>query len=156
MTGKAKTVMFFATGFYSGYVPVAPGTCGTLVGLPFCFLLSGLDFWIAFGLTVLLILLAMGIAHMAERVLRQRDPGCIVIDEIAGIAVTFVGIAMTPFTAVAGFILFRVMDIAKPFPVRLAEKTVPGGAGVVLDDLLAGIYANLLLRLVLLVKESLW
>lgn len=152
---KENTVLFFASGIFIGYMPFAPGTFGTLLGLPLCFFLSRIDIWIALILIALLVLAATGIAHLAERILQQSDPGCIVIDEIAGTVVTFIGIPFNPFSALAGFVLFRMMDILKPFPIRLTEKKVPGGAGVVLDDLLAGVYSNLLLRFVLMIKDSL-
>ncbi|MFC1798192.1 phosphatidylglycerophosphatase A [Thermodesulfobacteriota bacterium] len=154
MTFKEKTVLFFASGCFSGYLPVAPGTFGTLVGLPLCFFLSKIDFFAAAIYITLFVIFAIWIAHMAENILQKTDPGYIVVDEIAGIMITFIGIPFTLFSAGAGFLVFRIMDIWKPFPIRRIEKKIPGGAGVVMDDLLAGVYANLLLRIVLLVKDA--
>jgi phosphatidylglycerophosphatase A len=82
--------------------------------------------------------------------LKKKDPGCIVIDEIAGIMVTFIGLPFNITTAVPGFLIFRLFDILKPFPIRYIERKLSGGAGVVLDDVAAGIYSNLSLRVVIL------
>ena len=86
-------------------------------------------------------------AAAAEKVLKKKDAGEIVIDEIAGLIVTFIGIPLTLKTVIIGFIIFRAFDILKPFPIRFLEKKVAGGPGIVLDDVLAGLYANLILRL---------
>ena len=100
----------------------------------------------AFLLTIIFILISAGIAHQAEKYLQKKDPGSIVIDEMVGIAVTFWAIPLNAETAVLGFYIFRILDISKPPPIRFMEKLVPGGAGIVLDDVLAGIFANLILR----------
>ena len=76
----------------------------------------------------------------------SEDPGCIVIDEIVGIMVTFIGLPFNMVNLVLGFVFFRVIDILKPYPIRSMEKKLSGGAGIVLDDVAAGIYSNLLLR----------
>jgi phosphatidylglycerophosphatase A len=143
-------LMFFATGFYSGYAPFAPGTFGTLVGLIPALLLV----WLASPMVSLLVIaavIALGIwiAHAAEKQIGETDPGCIVIDEIAGIMVTVWGLpAAWPvivWTGIGGFIVFRIFDIAKPFPIRYVEKKLPGGAGIMMDDVIAGIIANIIL-----------
>jgi phosphatidylglycerophosphatase A len=131
-------------------MPVAPGTFGTVLGFPLCFLLSGLDLLFAILLSLIFIIFAIWIAHDAERILKKKDPGCIVIDEIAGIVVTFLGLNFNMITAVAGFLIFRVFDILKPFPIRYLEKRLSGGAGIVMDDVAAGIYSNIALRAVVL------
>ena len=147
MNFSERVVLFLATGFFIGTFPVAPGTFGSIIGLPICFLISRLDMLIGVISVILFILFAIGIAAAAEKVLNKRDAGEIIIDEIAGLIVTFVGIPFNLKTVIAGFILFRAFDIFKPFPIRLLEKKVVGGTGVVLDDILAGIHANLILRL---------
>lgn len=149
MNLKEKSVIFLATGCFTGKIPFAPGTVGTVLGLPLCFLLSGSDLPITILYTVLIIFFAVWIAHEAVRILEQKDPGCIVIDEIAGLVVTLTGLPFNVFTVIAGFLLFRIFDILKPFPIRLLEKNLSGGAGVVMDDVAAGIYSNLVLRVVL-------
>ena len=141
--------MFLATGGYVGNIPFAPGTFGSLVGLPLCFFLSLTSpSWTAL-LAITMIVFAIWVAQEAEKLIQKKDPGCIVIDEVAGIMVTLLGLPLTPLTLVAGFLVFRGLDIFKPFPARMLEKTIPGGAGVVLDDIAAGIWGNLILRIVL-------
>ena len=144
-----------ATGFYIGTVPVAPGTFGSLIGLPLCLLLSRLTFLQSVMIILVFILFAVGIASAAEKILKQKDPGQIVIDEIAGLLVTFAGLPFNLKTALAGFIIFRIFDILKPFPIRILDKRMGGGSGVVLDDVVAGIYANLFLRLVIYFSRTL-
>jgi phosphatidylglycerophosphatase A len=147
MKFRERAVLFLATGFFIGTVPFAPGTFGSIIGLPICFLISRLNVLPAVICTILFILFAIWMAAAAEKVLQKKDAGEIVIDEIAGLIVTLVGLPFTLKTAIAGFIIFRAFDILKPFPIRLLEKKVAGGPGVVLDDVLAGLYGNLILRL---------
>jgi len=144
-----RAVMFLATGFYIGNIPFAPGTLGSILGLPLCYVLSGLKLTLSIGCTVLFTATAVWIAHGAEKILKQKDPGCIVIDEIAGMSVTLVGLPFNLTTALIGFIIFRILDIAKPFPIRTLDKRLFGGFGVVMDDVAAGIFANLLLRVII-------
>ena len=98
---------------------------------------------------VIFILLAILVADVTERITRQKDPGCVVIDEYVGMLVTFLGIQFTWVSAILGFFIFRFFDILKPFPIRTLERKLPGGAGVVLDDVLAGVFSNIVLRIVL-------
>jgi phosphatidylglycerophosphatase A len=147
MNFRQRAVLFVATGFYVGNVPIAPGTIGSLIGLPPCFLLSQINLLLAISFILLFVFFAVWIASRAEKILEKEDPGKIVIDEIAGLLVTFIGVPFTWTTASVGFVLFRAFDILKPFPIRALEQRITGGAGVVLDDVLAGIYANLILRL---------
>jgi phosphatidylglycerophosphatase A len=147
MKFRERAVLFVATGFFIGTVPFAPGTFGSLIGLPVCFLLSHLNLLESVICILVFILFAMGIASAAEKIIKQRDPGQIVIDEIAGLMVTFAGLPFNLKTVLAGFIIFRVFDILKPFPIRMLERRVGGGSGIVLDDVLAGVYGNLIIRL---------
>ena len=142
-----KAVMFLATGAYVGHIPFAPGTFGSLVGFPFIYLFSRADWPLAVILTAILILFAVWVANLAERQLKAKDPGCIVIDEIAGMCVTMLGVPLTLTTGLAGFFLFRVFDVIKPPPARQMEKILHGGWGVVMDDVVAGIMANILLHI---------
>ncbi len=143
---REDAVLFLATGFYIGNIPFAPGTFGSLIGLPLCFALAGISLTSAMLCTLFFIIFAVYIADAAEKILKQNDPGCIVIDEIAGMMVTLIGLPFNPITVVSGFIIFRILDILKPFPIRNLDKRIPGGLGVVADDVTAGIIANLLLR----------
>jgi phosphatidylglycerophosphatase A len=149
MKFRERAILFVATGFFIGSVPVAPGTFGSLIGLPVCFLLSRLNFLLSLICILVFILFAIGIASAAEKILNQKDPGQIVIDEIAGLMVTLAGLPFNLKTVLAGFIIFRVFDILKPFPIRILEKRMGGGRGIVLDDVLAGVYGNLIIRLVI-------
>ena len=151
---RERAVLFVATGFFVGNLPFAPGTFGSLIGLPLCFLLSRLDLLKSLICILIFILFAMGIASAAEKIIKQRDPGQIVIDEIAGLMVTLAGLPFNLKTALAGFIIFRVFDILKPFPIRMIDRSVGGGSGIVLDDVVAGIYGNLIIRLGIYITGS--
>jgi phosphatidylglycerophosphatase A len=145
---REDAILFLATGFCAGNIPFAPGTFGSLIGLPLCFALAGMSAAGAMLWTLLFIIFAVWIADAAEKILEQNDPGCIVIDEIAGMLVALVGLPFNPITVVIGFIVFRILDILKPFPIRDLDKRIPGGLGVVADDVAAGIITNLLLRII--------
>ncbi|MGD9090574.1 MAG: phosphatidylglycerophosphatase A [Desulfobacterales bacterium] len=152
MQFRDRLVLLLATGFFVGYVPVAPGTFGTLIGLPLCYLLSGIQIGLSVILVALFIGLSITLASAAEKILSQKDAAQIVIDEIAGLLVTFVGLPFNLQTAVLGFIIFRVFDILKPVPIGWLDTRVSGGSGIVVDDVVAGIYANLVLRFITLVS----
>ena len=143
---RKRCVVLLATGCYAGYVPIAPGTLGTLVAVPLGYLLSllgplqGVLFIAAFAG------LAVWVSSEGEKVFQRKDPGLIVIDEMAGFLVTLFLISWSWKNVVTGFFLFRLMDIVKPFPIRRLESKWPGGWGVVGDDILAGVYANVILR----------
>lgn len=146
-------ILFFATGAYTGHAKTAPGTVGTLVGIPLFFILSFLSGPALLPylclVTIAFIIFAVLIADKAVTILNLHDPGCVVIDEIAGYLVTTIGFGFSIKTALLAFILFRFFDILKPFPVKYLEDTIPGGAGVVLDDVAAGIMAHIVLSIVL-------
>ena len=148
-----KAAVFLATGFYIGKIPFAPGTFGSLIGLPLCFLLAGIQISAAIIAALLIIALAIWISNVAERALERRDPGCIVIDEIAGMVVTLIGLPFNLTTAAIGFILFRILDILKPFPIRILDKRLPGGLGIVADDVVAGIFSNALIRILIVILD---
>ncbi len=144
-----RLILFFASGFYSGYAPFASGTVGTLVGIALYLLLSQLSVIPYSILTVAVIAAGTGLASKAETILGEKDSGVIVIDEIAGFFITMWALPTTWATVALGFLLFRFYDVLKPFPIRRIDRNLPGGWGVMLDDLLAGVYANLTLRLML-------
>jgi phosphatidylglycerophosphatase A len=150
MSLKQKSVMFLATGCFIGNISFAPGTFGSILGLPLCFLLCKIDLSVAVLLTVIFVFFAIWIAQRAEKILNTEDPGCIVIDEIAGILVTFTGLPFNIISVVFGFLIFRALDIWKPYPISWMERHLSGGAGIVMDDVAAGIFSNLLLRAIIL------
>ncbi|MBW2107712.1 MAG: phosphatidylglycerophosphatase A [Deltaproteobacteria bacterium] len=131
-----------ATGCYTGHIPVAPGTFGTVVAIPLCYFLSVLSPLTGLAFIGAFCVLAVWISTEAEKILEQKDSGKIVIDEMAGFLVTLYLIPFTVVSLVGGFVLFRLMDISKPYPIKRLESTLPGGWGVVGDDFLAGVYAN--------------
>jgi phosphatidylglycerophosphatase A len=142
-----RLAVILSSGLGVGYVPAAPGTFGTLWGVLLFYLTRHLPFpWYLAG-TLLFFAFAVGVAHAAEKSLGAHDSSIIIIDEIVGYLVTVVGFSFSWPIALAGFLLFRFFDILKPFPIRWADRRIPGGLGVVVDDVLAGIFANLLLRL---------
>ena len=152
MNFRDRAVLLLATGFSVGRIPLAPGTFGSLLGIPLCLVLAeiGLDVMVA-AAAVAFVLFAVWIAGKAERLIRIKDAPCIVIDEMAGITVAMLGVPLTPLNLTAGFIAFRVLDIIKPFPARYMDAKVAGGWGIVMDDVVAGLYCNLLLRAISLI-----
>jgi len=145
-----KAALFLATGCYVGKIPFAPGTFGSAAGLPIAYLVSLTPLPFSLFLIIALIGFAVLISNRAEIVMAKKDPGDIVIDEIIGIVITFTNFAINAWILITGFILFRIIDILKPYPIRWIDRQVPGGCGVVMDDVIAGIYANLILRLMTL------
>ena len=146
MNVKQKSVMFVATGCFVGNISFAPGTFGSMLGLPLCFLLAKIDWKATLFLTILFVLFSIRIAQAAANILNSEDPGCVVIDEIAGMTVTLIGLPFNMFNVVLGFTIFRAMDILKPYPIRRLEKKLTGGLGIVMDDVAAGICSNIVLR----------
>lgn len=150
MTLNQNIILFFATGCYTGRIPFAPGTFGTLAAIPFAlvFIIIPPPFYALY--VVGLLLAAIYISERAVEIIGQKDPGCIVIDEIAGYVVTLSIVPVNAYTIVAGFLIFRFFDIVKTGPVRYFERTFPGGAGVVLDDAMAGVLSAIVLRILYL------
>jgi len=139
--------MLLATGGFVGRSSRAPGTLGSLIGLPLAYGLAQIGWLPAALLSILLILVSVPITTEAARILKADDPGSIVLDEIAGMVVALHGVAFSAGTAIAGFVLFRIFDISKLPPVGIVERRLRGGWGIVLDDVVAGIMANVVLRL---------
>lgn len=140
--------VWLATGFWAGFSPAAPGTVGALWGLPLAWALAWLP--LAGQVAVLAVLFAVGIplCTAAARQLGLKDPGCIVWDEIVSLGATFLAVPISPLTLAAGFLLHRLFDISKPPPIRRLER-LPDGLGIMVDDLVAGLYANLALQTLL-------
>lgn len=141
--------MAIATGVYVGYLPPAPGTLGSLLGLLLLWPLKPGTVQVL--VTLFLIGVGIVVADRAARVIGGQDPPAIVIDEIAGIAVATLLLPPQVQERVVAFVIFRLFDVIKPFPARQAER-LPGGFGIVGDDLIAGLYTNLLVRLWLLLS----
>jgi phosphatidylglycerophosphatase A len=141
-----KLIKLLATGFGAGLAPVAPGTTGTLVGVLICLIFFPLHWLPRLLIVIFLLVLAIYIAERAEQVYRKKDDQRIVIDEIAGFQVAMLPVAITGLHLLVGFVLFRIFDILKPFPLRDLQK-MPGGLGIVLDDVAAGVYAGAVMLL---------
>ena len=153
MTIRKKAILFLSSGCGLGYMPFAPGTFGTLAALPICWLMAYLTWPVVLISFVALLVASIWIAGQAEQMLPQKDPGIIVIDEICGLVVALIGLPFTFFNVSLGFVLFRVFDITKPIPIRTLERRLGGGIGIVLDDVAAGIIANITLRIILYIFE---
>lgn len=143
-------VLFLAFGFGSGLAKKAPGTCGTLAAVPL-YLLAVQGGNLVYGLLTLAVTLAgVWICGMAADKLGEHDFNGIVWDEVAGYLITLWFVPVSWKAAIAGFVLFRIFDIVKPWPIKWADRKVQGGFGIMLDDVLAGIFANLVLQLLLI------
>lgn len=141
-----RLIEFLSTWFYSGKSPFAPGTCGSLATLPFVFAISyyyGIAGVAAFAFIVSIA--GIFIADAFEKKLGVKDPGQIVIDETAGQAITLLAAGTNLYLYAIGFVLFRLFDISKPWPVSWADTKVKGGLGIMLDDILAGIMGGTVL-----------
>lgn len=135
-----------ATAGGAGYSPIAPGTCGTAVAVPLAWLASDLPLWAFIAITVGITVVGIVAADLSDRTWGTHDSGRIVIDEVAGYFVTLCFVDYSSWgLLLCGFVLFRAFDIIKPPPVRWVDENTPGGAGVVLDDVAAGLYAGLVL-----------
>lgn len=141
-------ILILATGFGVGYFPFAPGTIGTLLAIPIYVFLSEIPFPLYEITLVGFFFLAVWISDKAGVVFGKKDDPRIVIDEIIGFFVTMLWVPKTNLSVIVGFFLFRFFDILKPPPIRLIER-VRGGYGVVLDDVLAGVYGSIMLHLIM-------
>jgi phosphatidylglycerophosphatase A len=155
MNIRSRVLTGIATAGFAGRIPFAPGTFGSLIGLPVYYVMSVFPLPVVFAGLIGFITFACWVAGEAEKTLGDKDPGCIVIDEIAGMAVTFFALDFSWAVAIAGFALFRFFDVLKPFPIRYLEKRYGGGFGVVIDDVAAGVISNLVLR-VGLMMTAVW
>jgi len=144
---KDKWVRVLATGFGTGLSPVAPGTAGTLAGVLICLASYPLPWLFRFFFVVAISAVSIYVAGEAEKLYKNTDDQRIVIDEIAGYQVAMLPVAVTGLNLLTAFVLFRLFDIWKPFPLKHFQK-LPGGWGVVADDLGAGVYAGILMLII--------
>ncbi len=143
-----RLIMALATGFYVGNIAKAPGTWGSLAAFLPWLLIKDLP--LPAYLLVLLAVLIVGffIAGSAEKIIDRPDAGCIVIDEILGMFITLTAVPQHPVALFLGFVLFRIFDIAKPFPVSWFDQKIHGGTGIMMDDVMAGLYALISLQFI--------
>jgi phosphatidylglycerophosphatase A len=143
-----RLILFIATGFGSGYLPKAPGTWGSLVGVALWAALRNLETLPYLGAVAGLFVVGTFCAGSAEKIVDQADPGLVVVDEIVGQLLALLAAPFHPAAALLGFLAFRFFDILKPFPIGWLDRHLHGGLGIMLDDLIAGLYSLLLLHLV--------
>jgi phosphatidylglycerophosphatase A len=142
-------ILLLASGLYLGYVPIASGTVGSLAGIPLFFAFDRLRpvsvtlYLLAFAA---LVLAACWVSGRADELLQEHDSHKIVIDEIAGYVAATLFLEPSWTHVALAFLVFRVFDIVKPFPAGYIDQHFPGGYGVTLDDVVSGLYANLVLR----------
>jgi len=139
-----KLTKLITTFFYIGYIPYMPGTFGSLAGV-LIFLCLGESNAAVIIATIIITFLGFIFSDLAEKVFLKKDPSCVVIDEVSGMLLCYCFVKFTLFNIIAGFVLFRLFDIIKPFYIKQIEK-IKGGAGIMLDDLTAGIYVVLVLK----------
>ena len=144
-----KLIKILATWFGCGLAPKAPGTFGTLGAIPLVYLFSLLNPIQYMASTLMFTIAAVFVAHFYEAMTGRHDDKEVVIDEVAGLLVTMAWVPFTATYVVLGFLLFRLFDIWKPYPISYIDKKVGGGIGCVGDDLLAGILSNIILQVVL-------
>jgi phosphatidylglycerophosphatase A len=149
-----RFAVFVATVAYCGYFPIAPGTVGSAAGL----LVYLAVWWVrspVFEVCAIVVLFALGVwaATIAERHFGGIDPGPVVVDEVVGMLITLAFIPVGVSGALIGFLLFRISDIIKPYPAGKLES-LHGGLGIMADDAMAAVYANIALRLAILIAPE--
>jgi len=144
-----KTALVLSSWFGSGLAPVAPGTFGTMAAVAPVALIKYLGGISECVFLAVLVFIALWSSHVARNCLERDDPSEVVIDEAAGFCLS---VFLLPFSCLSlclGFILFRAFDILKPFPIGVIDRRIKGGAGIILDDIVAGIFANICARVIL-------
>jgi len=147
----SRLARWLATAGGAGYSPFAPGTAGSAVGVGIFLLTRHWPLWWQAGLVALVSIVGVWASSVAAVHFQREDPGQVVIDEVAGQLVSLLATGAGVAGAIVSFFFFRVFDVIKPWPANRAER-LPGGWGIMTDDLVAGVYANLVL-LVLMLKK---
>lgn len=145
---KAVAITFSTLGV--GLVPKAPGTFGSLLALLIWWALPPQALLSQFSLILMAFIVGWFATYYYEKLNSKHDPKEVVVDELIGMWITLLGAAPKPSIFIAGFLLFRLFDIWKPFPIGWVDRKVPGALGTILDDVIAGIFAYLALQLLLL------
>ncbi len=154
-----KIAYILATGFGSGYSPIAPGTAGALFFMIVCgWMMPGFPLTVQMILTVMLFVIGVYSSNIVEADLiakigeeKGHDAGCIVIDEVVGMAISLIAVPNTWWAIITAIVLFRLFDIVKPFPVNKSQN-LPRGWGIMMDDVIAGLYTNIIIQIV----ERVW
>jgi phosphatidylglycerophosphatase A len=150
-TRKNDIVVFLATGCFTGFLPLMPGTWGTFAAIPLVILVHRVNLVVQGIVALVFVAFGAWISGRAEILLEDHDPRPIVIDEMAGFLISLLWLPLNPLTLFLGFGLFRLFDVVKPPPISSVEKRMRGGWGVVIDDVLAGVFTNVTLRLLFMV-----
>lgn len=147
-----RIVTLFATFFYTGFFPFAPATFATLVFLALYWLVPGGDWIATWTIFIPTLVLSIPASSRMEKT-HGKDPHCVVIDEVVGIQVVLLGATPSLVGVIAAFVLFRIFDVWKPYPIDKLQS-LPGGWGIVADDVVAGIYSRIVLVLAGLVTHA--
>lgn len=143
-----KPSHFIAFGFGSGAVPFAPGTFGTLMAIPFYLAMQSLSHGLYLFLVILITLASMWLCDKVTKEINVHDHSGMCLDEIVGYLVTMYAAPHGLIWIILGFLLFRLFDIWKPWPINYIDEHVSGGVGIILDDVLAGVYSLIVLRII--------
>jgi len=146
-----RPACFLGLGFGSGLAPTAPGTFGTLAAVPIYLLMKDLPMAIYLALVVIAFVAGIWICQKSADWLGKEDPSAVVWDEIVGYLITMIAAPAGWEWMVLGFVLFRFFDILKPWPINLADKAIHGGLGIMVDDVIAGVFALVCLQWIYLV-----
>lgn len=139
-------IHFLALGFGSGLAPKAPGTFGTLAALPLYFIMMNLSLPVFIAITLIITVVGFWICDIAAKDMQVHDHGAIVWDEVAGMLITMIAAPVGLLPLFVGFALFRFFDIIKPWPIKLLDRHVKGGFGIMIDDVLAGVFSAICLQ----------
>lgn len=152
---SSRLAVAFASFGYVGFAPVAPGTVGSAAAIPFFLLLRlAHSAWLEIAVCAAIVAAGAWSARITEQALGVEDPGPVVIDEVVGMFISLLFLPATWPVVLAGFVAFRVFDIVKPWPANRFEA-IPGGWGVMADDVMAGVYANLTVQLLIWARPGL-
>tara|TARA_R110002111_G_scaffold8723_1_gene31407 strand:+ start:278 stop:763 length:486 start_codon:yes stop_codon:yes gene_type:complete len=143
-----RPVCFLGLGFGSGLAPFAPGTFGTLAAIPIYLLMQNLSLMVYLTLTLVAFVVGIWICQQSANWLGKEDPSAVVWDEIVGYLVTMIAAPSGWLWIVIGFVLFRIFDILKPWPICVADREIHGGLGIMVDDVMAGIFAAVILQII--------
>ncbi len=146
-----RIILWLATSLGLGFAPLIPGTFGTLLGVGIYYLIGGIRLWIYLLILAGIFLIAIWLSERAEKILLTQDPQIVTIDEVVGYLITMLSFPNQGKWLLAGFILFRFFDIIKPYPASYFDRSQKRGLAVVMDDVVAGIYANLCLQIIRLI-----
>jgi phosphatidylglycerophosphatase A len=136
-----RPACFLAYGFGSGLAPNAPGTFGTMAAIPIYLLMEDLALWLYLAITLTALVAGIWICQQAVNWIKQDDPSAVVWDEIVGYMVTMIAAPTGWQWVLIGFVLFRFFDILKPWPISWFDKNLHGGLGIMVDDVIAGVFA---------------